>query len=126
MQVLLIKKKKKKKKDPFKCLCTHLVCEQFEFFADVQQPGRQCVDLFPERIIVNTSSPKKASKSFKAWVDNRFLNSYHHLPYLDTHTLSILNAPSSWWCTPWALSWAPRRLFCATPFPDAFDGRRQA
>ena len=56
--------------DPFKRLRTHLVHEQFEFFADVQQPGRRCVDLFPERVVVNTSSPKKASKSFKAWVEN--------------------------------------------------------
>ena len=69
---------------------------------------------------------KMPIERFLAQHGHRFLNSYHHLPYLDTHTLSILNAPSSWWCTPWALSWAPRRLFHATPVPDAFDGRRQA
>ena len=56
--------------DPFKRLRTHLVREQFEFFADIQQPGRRCIDLFPERVVINTSSPKKASKSFKAWVEN--------------------------------------------------------
>ena len=45
--------------------------------------------------------------------------------YFGHANFSTLNAPSSWWCTPWALSWAPRRLFCATPFSDAFDSRRQ-
>ena len=45
--------------------------------------------------------------------------------YFGHANFSHLNAPSSWWCTPWALSGAPRRLFCATPFSDAFDGRRQ-
>ena len=42
---------------------------------------------------------------------HRILTLYHHLPILDTHTFSLLNAPSSWWCTPWALSWAPGCLF---------------
>ena len=37
--------------DPFKRLRTHLVREQFEFFANVQQPGCRCVDLFPEHVI---------------------------------------------------------------------------
>ena len=56
--------------DPFKRLRTHQVREQFEFLADIQQPGRRCVDTFPDRVVIDTSSPKKASKHFKAWVEN--------------------------------------------------------
>ncbi|KAF8631496.1 hypothetical protein AX14_010935, partial [Amanita brunnescens Koide BX004] len=56
--------------DPFKRLRTHLVREQFEFFADIQQPGRRCIDTFPDRVVIDTSSPKRTSKLFKAWVGN--------------------------------------------------------
>ena len=48
---------------------------------------------------------------------HRILNPYHYLPILDTHTFSLLNAPSSWWCTPWALSWAPGCFFACSPLP---------
>ncbi|KAF8625017.1 hypothetical protein AX14_011680, partial [Amanita brunnescens Koide BX004] len=56
--------------DVFKRLHTHRIKEQFEFLADIQQPGRRCVDLFPDRVIVDTASPKKTSKLFKAWVED--------------------------------------------------------
>ena len=56
--------------NPFKHLRTHLVWEQFEFLADIQQPSRRCIDIFPGRVTIDTSSPKKASKLFKAWVEN--------------------------------------------------------
>ena len=39
--------------DPFKRLRTHLVREQFEFLADVQQPGHRCIDLFPNRVVID-------------------------------------------------------------------------
>ena len=45
--------------------------------------------------------------------------------YFGHANFSYLNAPSSWWCTSWALPWAPRCLFCATPLSNAFDGHRQ-
>ena len=101
--------------NPLLRLSALTVKEQFMPFHPISRPGEHVADIYPDRLFFNLSAPT-----------HRFLNSYHHLPYLDMHTLSTLNAPSLWWCTPWALSWAPRRLFCATSFPDAFDGRRQA
>ena len=55
---------------PFRRLRTHLVQEQFEHSSDLQQPGVWVLDLFNDRIIVDTSSPKKGTKSFTAWVEN--------------------------------------------------------
>ena len=52
-----------------------------------------------------------ASSLVKTEEEHRILNLYHHLPHLDTPTLTLLNAPSTWWCSPWALSWAPGCLF---------------
>ena len=38
---------------------------------------------------------------------HRILNLYHHLPDLDTANTSPLYASSLWWCSSWALFWAP-------------------
>ena len=38
---------------------------------------------------------------------HRILNLYHHLPDLDTANTSPLYASSPWWCSSWALFWAP-------------------
>ena len=74
--------------DVFKRLRTHRVQEQFEFLTDIQQPGQRCVDLFPDRVVVNTSSPKKTSKMFKAWVEDlkKETQSLHHSQELVAYT----------------------------------------
>ena len=53
---------------PFRRLRTHLVQEQFEYAMDPQRPGQRVLDLFSNRVTVDTSSPKKGTASFKAWV----------------------------------------------------------
>ena len=55
---------------PFRRLQTHLVQEQFEHTSDAQQPGQRVQDLYQSQITIDTSSPKKSAKTFKAWVDN--------------------------------------------------------
>ena len=55
---------------PFRRLRTHLIQEQFEHSSDLQQPGVRVLDLFRERVTVDTSSPKKGTKNFTAWVEN--------------------------------------------------------
>ena len=55
---------------PFRRLRTHQVQEQFEYASDAQQPGKQVLDLYDHQITIDTSSPKKSSKTFKAWVEN--------------------------------------------------------
>ena len=53
---------------PFRRLRTHRVQEQFEYAADSQRPGERVLDLFSARVTIDTSSPKKGTTSFKAWV----------------------------------------------------------
>ena len=53
---------------PFRRLRTHLVQEQFEHAADPQRPGQRVLDLFSNHVTIDTSSPKKGTASFKAWV----------------------------------------------------------
>ena len=53
---------------PFRRLRTHLVQEQFEHTADPQCPGQRVLDLFNNRVTIDTASPKKGTASFKAWV----------------------------------------------------------
>ena len=53
---------------PFQRLRTHLVQEQFEHAADPQRPGQRVLDLFNDCVTINTTSPKKGTASFKAWV----------------------------------------------------------
>ena len=53
---------------PFRRLRTHLVQEQFEYAADPLRPGQRVLDLFGDRVTIDTSSPKKGTASFKAWV----------------------------------------------------------
>ena len=55
---------------PFRRLITHLVKEQFEYTSDAQRPGQRVQDLYQSQVTVNTSSPKKHAKTFKAWVEN--------------------------------------------------------
>ena len=54
----------------FRQLRTHYVQEQFEHASDAQWPGARVLDLYHQQVTIDTSSPKKASKMFKAWVDN--------------------------------------------------------
>ncbi|KAF8676633.1 hypothetical protein AX14_004852 [Amanita brunnescens Koide BX004] len=111
--------------DPFKRLRTHLVRKQFEFSADVQQPGRRCVDLFPERVVINTSSPKKASKSFKAWVENlkTETQSLHRSQDLVVYTDGAYhhndNRASYTVCTTWHSTWNDFTDWC--PAASSFD-----
>ncbi|KAF8691572.1 hypothetical protein AX14_002779 [Amanita brunnescens Koide BX004] len=53
---------------PFRRLRTHLVQEQFEHAVDPQRPGQRVLDLFGNRVTIDTSSPKKGTAPFKAWV----------------------------------------------------------
>ena len=53
---------------PFRRLRTHQVQEQFEHASDLQRPGQRVLDIFADRIIIDTYSPKKGTDSFKAWV----------------------------------------------------------
>ncbi|KAF8703071.1 hypothetical protein AX14_014237 [Amanita brunnescens Koide BX004] len=55
---------------PFRRLRTHLVQEQFEHVSDAQRPGQRVQDLYESQITIDTSSPKKSAKTFKAWVEN--------------------------------------------------------
>ncbi|KAF8641417.1 hypothetical protein AX14_009895 [Amanita brunnescens Koide BX004] len=55
---------------PFRRLRTHLVQEHFEHTSDAQRPGQRVLDLYESQITIDTSSPKKTAKTFKAWVDN--------------------------------------------------------
>ena len=54
---------------------------------------------------------KECQSAFDTLKEHRILNLYHHLPHLDTPHFTLLNAPSMWWCSSWALSWAPGCLF---------------
>ena len=54
---------------------------------------------------------QRIERSLERIQTHRILNLYHHLPHLDTPHFTLLNAPSTWWCSSWALSWAPRCLF---------------
>ncbi|KAF8665534.1 hypothetical protein AX14_006588, partial [Amanita brunnescens Koide BX004] len=53
---------------PFRRLRTHLVQEHFEFSSQPQRPGQRVMDRFSDRVAVDTSSPKKGTEAFKAWV----------------------------------------------------------
>ena len=53
---------------PFRRLRTHHVQEQFEYASDLQRPGKQVLDIYANRVTIDTHSPKKGSESFKAWV----------------------------------------------------------
>ena len=55
---------------PFQRLRTHLIQEQFEHASDHQQPGKWVLDLYGDRLTIDTSSPKKGTKNFAAWVEN--------------------------------------------------------
>ena len=55
---------------PFRRLRTHLVQEHFEHTSDAQRLGQRVLDLYESQITIDTSSPKKTAKTFKAWVDN--------------------------------------------------------
>ncbi|KAF8686575.1 hypothetical protein AX14_003852 [Amanita brunnescens Koide BX004] len=116
--------------DPFKRLCTHLVREQFEYFADVQQPGRRCVDLFPGCVVIDTSSPKKASKFFKAWVRNlktetQTLHSLQDLVvYTDGAYHHADNRASYAVCTTWHSTWSDFTDWC--PAALSFDSEMRA
>ncbi|KAF8628130.1 hypothetical protein AX14_011267 [Amanita brunnescens Koide BX004] len=67
---------------PFQRLRTHLVQEQFEYATGPQRPGQRVLDLFGDRITVDTTSPKKGMASFKAWVwDLKIeIEQLHHKP----------------------------------------------
>ncbi|KAF8672147.1 hypothetical protein AX14_005608 [Amanita brunnescens Koide BX004] len=53
---------------PFRRLRTHLVQEQFEYSTQPQRPGQRVLDRFSDRVAMDTSSPKKGTEAFKAWV----------------------------------------------------------
>ncbi|KAF8651602.1 hypothetical protein AX14_008464 [Amanita brunnescens Koide BX004] len=53
---------------PFRRLRTHLVQEHFEYSSRPQRPGQRVLDCFSDQITVDTSSPKKGTEAFKAWV----------------------------------------------------------
>ena len=53
---------------PFRRLQTHQVQEQFEHASDPQHPGQWVLDIFADRVTIDTYSPKKGTDSFKAWV----------------------------------------------------------
>ncbi|KAF8695791.1 hypothetical protein AX14_001645, partial [Amanita brunnescens Koide BX004] len=53
---------------PFRRLRTHLVQEQFEHASGLQRPGQRVLDIFGDRITIDTHSPKKGTDAFKAWV----------------------------------------------------------
>ncbi|KAF8678998.1 hypothetical protein AX14_004602 [Amanita brunnescens Koide BX004] len=55
---------------PFRHLQTHLVQEHFEFALDAQRPGQWVRDLYDAQITIDTASPKKSAKTFKAWVEH--------------------------------------------------------
>ena len=116
--------------DPFKRLRTHLVREQFEFFADIQQPGRRCIDTFPERVAIDTSSPKKASKFFKAWVGNlktetqKLHSSQDLVVYTDGAYHHADNRASYAVCTVLNHSWSDYTDWC--PSASSFDSELRA
>ncbi|KAF8641508.1 hypothetical protein AX14_009881, partial [Amanita brunnescens Koide BX004] len=53
---------------PFRRLRTHLVQGHFEHALDTQRPGQWVLNLYGERITIDTYSPKKGTDTFKAWV----------------------------------------------------------
>ena len=53
---------------PFRRLRTHLVQEQFEYSTRPQRPGQRVLDRFSDRVTIDTSSPRKGTEAFKAWV----------------------------------------------------------
>ena len=116
--------------DPFKRLRTHLVREQFEFLADIQQPGRRCIDIFPGRVVIDTTSPKKVSKLFKAWVENlktetKALHSSQDLVvYTDGAYHHADNRASYAVCTIWNHSWNDYTDWC--PSASSFDSELRA
>ena len=67
---------------PFRRLRTHLIQEQFDYASDYQQPGKRVLDLFPDRVTINTTSPKKGTALFKAWVKDlkSEIHQMHELP----------------------------------------------
>ena len=116
--------------DPFKRLRTHLVREQFEFLADVQQLGCRCINTFPGRVLIDTSSPKKASKSFKAWVKNlktetqALHNSQDLVVYTDGAYHHDDNRASYAVCTIWHSTWNDLTDWC--PAASSFDSEVRA
>ena len=54
--------------NPLDCLATNDVREQFLTSHPLSRPGDRIVDLFPDRITIDSHSPKKGSSLFKAWV----------------------------------------------------------
>ncbi|KAF8676682.1 hypothetical protein AX14_004847 [Amanita brunnescens Koide BX004] len=68
---------------PFRRLRTHYVQEQFEHASDLQRPGQQVLDTYPDRVTTDTHSPKKGTDSFKAWVKSlkQEIEHEHHEPH---------------------------------------------
>ena len=83
-------------------------------FASRSFRGRQWLPIRHKKKIFKPAIHNKSTTNF---FSHRILNPYHYLPILDTHTFSLLNAPSSWWCTSWALSRAPGCFFACSSFP---------
>ena len=116
--------------DPFKHLRTHLVREQFEFLADIQQPSRRCIDTFPGRVVIDTSSPKKTSKLFKAWVENLKIETkaLHSLQDLVVYTDGAYhhtdNRASYAVCTVWNHNWDDHTDWC--PSASSFNSELRA
>ncbi|KAF8669573.1 hypothetical protein AX14_006028 [Amanita brunnescens Koide BX004] len=68
---------------PFRCLRTHYVQEQFEHASNLQRPGQRVLDIYADRITIDTHSPKKGTDSFKAWVRDlkQEIEQMHHEPH---------------------------------------------
>ena len=57
-----------------------MVKEQFDFYNTVQQPSLHVPDLFHNQVVIDTSSPKKSSTHFRAWVrDLKLKTQWLHL-----------------------------------------------
>ena len=67
---------------PFRRLRTHRVQEQFEHSSDLQRPGCRVLDIFANRITIDTYSPAKGTDIFKAWVKDlkTEIEQLHHEP----------------------------------------------
>ncbi|KAF8660060.1 hypothetical protein AX14_007495 [Amanita brunnescens Koide BX004] len=68
---------------PFRRLRTHYVQEQFEHTSDLQRPGQQVLDIYDDRVTIDTHSPKKGMDAFKAWVRDlkQEIEQMHHEPH---------------------------------------------
>ncbi|KAF8653418.1 hypothetical protein AX14_008304 [Amanita brunnescens Koide BX004] len=67
---------------PFRRLRTHLIQEHFEYASEAQRPGQRVQDLYDSQITIDTTWPKKTTKTFKAWVENlqKDLQALHQVP----------------------------------------------